>query len=190
MKVGLFFGSFNPIHIGHLIIANFFVEHTELEKVCFVLSPQNPLKRKKNLLNEYDRLDLIRAAIADNPQLEVSDIEFHLPRPSYTIHTLLHLKEKNPHSTYSLIMGSDNVNTLKKWKNFEEIINNYSIYAYARPEYPIKNMDDFEKIKLYKAPLMQISASFIRKCIQQNKSIKYLVPEEVATLIEKWGYYE
>lgn len=191
MKVALFFGSFNPIHVGHLIIASHIAEHTDHDQVWFVVSPQNPLKNKKQLLSEYDRLDLVHAAIEGDERLRATDIEFNMPRPSYTIHTLLYLQEKHPDHEFSLIMGSDTVNTLPKWKNYEEIIKNYGIIAYPRPEADIKN-DLKEQIKLteVKAPLMQISSNYIRRNIKNKKSVKYLLPERVNELIDKWGYYQ
>jgi len=191
MKVALFFGSFNPIHIGHLVIASYIAEHTDHDQVWFVVSPQNPLKNKKQLLSEYDRLDLVHAAIEGDERLRASDIEFNMPRPSYTIHTLLYLQEKHPDHEFSLIMGSDTVNTLPKWKNYEEIIKNYGIIAYPRPEVEIMN-ELKKQIKLteVKAPLMQISSTYIRRNIKNKKSVKYLLPERVIELIDKWGYYQ
>lgn len=191
MKTGLFFGSFNPIHIGHLILASYMVEHSDLEKVTFVVSPQSPFKQKKNLLNEYDRLELIRATIEEDDRLDVTDIEFKLPKPSYTINTLLHLEERYPKQEFSLIMGTDTVHSLPKWKNYEELIKHYSIYAYPRPESPsIESIASEATIQVFDAPLMRISSSFIRESLKAGKSVKYMVPEPVLERIEKWGFYK
>lgn len=187
-KVGLFFGSFNPVHIGHMIIANFMVEHTDLEKVWMVVSPHNPLKNKKSLANDYDRLYLVKIAIGDNPHLEASDIEFGLPKPSYTIDTLTYLHERYPHKDFSLIMGGDNLGTLHKWKNYEQLLLNH-IYVYDRPGYDLGDLKDHENVHIVKAPLLQLSASYIRKQIQENKSIQYLVPGEVYDQISAKGMY-
>lgn len=178
MKVGLYFGSFNPIHIGHLIIANHILNETELEKIWFVISPQNPFKASDALLNEYDRLHLVRAAIEDDPRLKASDIEFSLPKPSYTVHTLTYLKEKHPSHEFFIIMGSDSFQNLGKWKNSEVIISNYTIIIYKRPGFEVENKWN-ATTRLLDAPLLNISATHIRGLIQSGKSIKYLVPPKV-----------
>lgn len=188
MKVGLFFGSFNPIHIGHLIIANYMAEHTDLDQVWFMVTPQNPLKNQRNLLNEYDRLEMVNLAIEDNEKLKASDFEFYLPRPSFTIDTLIHLKEKHPENEYVLIMGTDTVNTLPKWKNHEVLIESNAIYAYPRVGHDVKFM--FENLSVYETPIMEISASFIRRNIKKGKSIRYFVPDKVVAFLDKWGYYK
>lgn len=188
MKVGLFFGSFNPIHVGHMIIANYMVENTDLEEVWLMVTPQNPHKNQRNLLNEYDRLEMANLAIKDNPKLRASNFEFNLPRPSFTVDTLIRLKEKYPGYEFALIMGTDTVNTLPKWKNHEEIINNYKVFAYPRPKAEITFTFDNLEVK-ENTPMMEISASFLRRCIKNQRSIRYLVADEVAAFIEKWGYY-
>ena len=137
MKVGLFFGSFNPIHVGHLIIANYMATHTDLKEIWLVVSPQNPLKQKASLAKDYDRLHLVRLAIDQNPKLKASNIEFDLPKPSYTVDTLAYLKEKYPTKTFVLIMGGDNLGTFHKWKNYEIILKNFQIYVYSRPKYEL-----------------------------------------------------
>ena len=189
MKIGLYFGSFNTIHIGHLIIANHLLNETALEKVWFILSPQNPFKVNHSLLNEYDRLHLLQIAIADDTRMKVSDIEFSLPKPSYTSVTLAHLRERYPEHEFSIIMGSDSFQNLSKWKNAEAIVENYSIYVYERPGFPIENKMDAKLVELT-APLLQISATEIRELIRQGKSIRYMVPEIVISEIEKGGYYK
>ncbi len=188
-KIGLFFGSFNPIHVGHLVIANYMVEHTDLDKVWMVVSPQNPLKPKNTLARDYDRLHLVRLAIEDNPDLQVSDIEFSLPKPSYTIDTLTYLKEKYPDKTFVLIMGGDNVGTLHKWKNYEQLLLQYEIYVYKRPNTELGNFATHPKIQFFDAPLLDISATYIRDSIRNKKSIRYLVTEKVFDYLETSKMY-
>lgn len=189
MKIGLFFGSFNPIHIGHMIIANVMAGNTDLDKVWFVVSPQNPLKPSKGLLHEFDRYDLVKAAIADNFKLEVSDVEFHLPKPSYTIHTLAHLTEKHPGKEFKLIIGEDNLENFSQWKNYEQILQQYGLYVYPRPRVSQSELKYRPQVTLIDAPLLDISATYIRNCIKDNKSIRYLVPEVVDQIIQKKQFY-
>lgn len=189
MDIGLYFGSFNPIHIGHLIIANHVLEQAGLDKIWFIVSPQNPLKQSATLLNEYDRFFLTELAIKGNNKFRASNIEFHLPKPSYTIDTLAYLSEKFPLEHFSIIMGSDSYQNLKRWKNSEQIRNNFQIFVYLRPEFPVTESAIEENVTIFKAPLLDISASYIRKQIQEGKSIKYLTPDAVAAYIEENGYY-
>ncbi|MFM9911129.1 MAG: nicotinate (nicotinamide) nucleotide adenylyltransferase [Chitinophagaceae bacterium] len=189
MKIGLYFGSFNPIHNGHLIISQFLLNETDLDKIWLVVSPQNPFKSKKGLLNEYDRLHLIQLAIEGSKNLKASDIEFKLPKPSYTIDTLVYLSEKYPSYQFSVIMGSDSFQNIKEWKNGHLILSNYRIYVYERPDFPLKHNLP-ENIIAIKAPLLQISSTYIRELIRNNKSIRYLVPEIVKEEIERNGYYK
>jgi len=188
MKIGLYFGSFNPIHTAHLIIANHILNETEIKKIWFIISPQNPFKTESNLLNEYHRLHLVRLATEDDNRIKVSDIEFSLPRPSYTSNTLAYLEEKYPEHTFNIIIGSDSFQNLHKWKNFETIVKNYSIYIYKRPGFEIQN-NIKANINLVDAPLLQISATQIRKLIKEGKSIRYMVPDKVFEEIERSGYY-
>jgi nicotinate-nucleotide adenylyltransferase len=185
MKIGLFFGSFNPIHIGHLIIANYMAENTDLDKVWLIVSPHNPLKKRDTLADDNDRLHLVELAIADNPNLEACDIEFELEKPSYTVHTLAYLKEQNPDDEFVLIMGGDNLATLHKWKNYEYILANYQIYVYRRPHYDLGELERHHAVRLFEVPSMEISSTFIRSLIRQQKSIRYLVPDAVADEIER-----
>lgn len=189
MQIGLYFGSFNPIHIGHMIIANHVLNETDLHKVWFVVSPQNPFKPSATLLNEYDRFHLVQKAIANDARLKASEIEFALPKPSYTSHTLAYLSEKYPTYQFTIIMGSDSFQNLGKWKNAETIINNYRIVVYRRPQFDITN-NATPGVTILDAPLLEISATHIRECIQKGKSIRYLVPEAVAEEIETSAFYK
>lgn len=179
-KIGLFFGSFNPVHVGHLIIANYMATQTDLDKVWLVVSPQNPLKNKRTLANDYDRLHLVKVAVEDSPQLKASNVEFKLPKPSYTIDTLVYLKERYPDKDFVLIMGGDNLLTFTKWKNYEILLRDYQIYVYSRPDYASNELANHPSVKMFsEVPLMQISASYIRSCLKSGKSIRYLVPDAV-----------
>ena len=190
MKVGLYFGSFNPIHIGHLIIAGYVSDFTDMDQIWFVISPQNPLKTSANLLNEYDRLYLVRLAIEDDTRFRASDVEFKLPKPSYTIDTLVYLVEKYPEHTFSIIMGSDSFKNITKWKNFELLLKDFHFIVYFRPGYPIELGIQMNKnVLILRAPSMDISATLIRNNIREGKSIRYLVPEKVKEEIEKGAYY-
>jgi nicotinate-nucleotide adenylyltransferase len=189
MRVGLYFGSFNPIHTGHLIIANHVLNEANLQKVWFVVSPQNPFKPSSTLLNEFDRLHLVHTAIENDDRLKASDIEFSLPKPSYTSHTLTYLRERYPSYQFSIIMGSDSFQNLGNWKNHEAIINNFPILVYQRPGFDVKN-DLGAKATILDAPLLEISATYIRQCIQEGKSIKYLVPAAVETEIVKSSFFK
>lgn len=189
MNIGLYFGSFNPIHVGHLIIANFILNETDLKKVWFVVSPQNPLKSNNSLLNEYDRLQLARLSTEFDNRISVSDIEFNLPKPSYTINTLTYLREKYPSHNFTIIMGSDSFKNLNKWKNYEKIVKDYSIYIFKREGFEIENTVQ-ASIKVIDAPLLQISATHIRRLIKEGKSIRYLVPENVREEIESRKFYK
>src|SRR5579863_7210704 len=190
MKVGLYFGSFNPIHHGHLVIANYILQHAHLDQVWFVVSPQNPLKPSATLLNEYHRLHLVRLATEGETRLKALDIEFKLPKPSYTVDTLAYLQEKYPTHEFSVIMGSDSFQNLPRWKNADWLLRNYSLYIYKRPEH--ENLPAYpgaKDIHILSAPLLPISSTGIRKDIKEKKSIRYLVPEAVRLEIERNGYY-
>ena len=188
MNIGLFFGSFNPVHTGHLIIANHILNETGLEKIWLIVSPLNPFKNDNSLLDEYARLDLIKAAIENDKRVVPSDVEFQLSRPSFTISTLNYLKENYPENNFSIIMGSDSFQSLHLWKNFESIIRHYKILIYRRPGYEVENRINAE-IEILDAPLLGISSTEIRKLIKRGKSVRYLVPERVREEIEKNQYY-
>jgi nicotinate-nucleotide adenylyltransferase len=201
MQIGLYFGTFNPIHVGHLIIANYMADYTDLDEVWMVVSPQNPLKKKKSLLQDYHRLELVRLAIEDNERLKVTDVEFKLPKPSYTSHTLIHLEEKYPQHEFSLIMGEDNLRTLDKWRNHEDIIERHKLYVYPRPLTheeiaEIKLLGDsvssfsaHRNVIMCDAPVMKLSASFIRNAIKEGKDVRYLLTENVFDYVDKMNFY-
>ena len=189
MKIGLYFGSFNPVHNGHLIIAKHVINNTDLKQVWMVISPQNPLKNSNCLLNKYDRLNMVQSALEGETKIKASTIEFNLPSPSFTIDTLAYLKEKHKQHQFSIIMGSDSFTNIKKWKNYEMIIKNYEIYVYQRTGYPIQNIEETIVNKL-EAPLIEISSSAIRKIIKDGKSIRYLVPDVVDQQIKENKYYK
>lgn len=188
MKIGLFFGSFNPVHIGHLIIANHFVQCTDLKQIWFVISPHNPLKKKETLLNEYDRKHLVELAIDDSDYLKTSTIEFNLPQPSYTIDTLVYLKEKYPQHEFVLIMGSDNIEQLPKWKNYEVLLRDYFIYCYKRGA-ENSDLQNHPHIKIFDFPQLEISSTYIRQCIKNNIAIDYMVPPKAAKYIQEMNLY-
>lgn len=188
MRIALYFGSFNPVHNGHLIIANHILQHTDAVQVWFVVSPQNPFKQSSGLLNEYNRLHLINLAIEGEKNLKASNIEFNLPKPSYTINTLAYLQEKYPKHDFIILMGSDSFQNIAKWKNADVILKNYKIYIYCRPGFEIKDTRG-SNIKIIDAPLLQISSTHIRELIKSNKSIRYLVPDIVMEEILKARYY-
>lgn len=190
MKVGLYFGSFNPIHVGHLLIASHVAESKLVDKVWFVISPQNPLKTSGSLLNEYDRLHLLNLAVEDDDRFKVTDIEFRLPRPSYTIDTLIHLKEKYPQHEFVIILGGDSFQNILRWKNANILLENYDLIIYKRQGYNLPAVELSNNIKFLDAPLLEISSTAIRNCIQQKKSIRYMLPNKVRLEIEKNGYYK
>lgn len=189
MKIGLYFGSFNPVHIAHLIIANHVLNETDIEKVWFVISPQNPFKEEAGLLNEFHRLHLVRVATEDDNRIKASDIEFGLPKPSYTVNTLAYLAERHPEHEFCIIMGSDSFQNLHKWKNYEVIIKNHSIYVYIRPGFEPDNKIGAD-LHVLNAPLLQLSATQIRQYVREGKSIRYMVPDKVLEEIEKGSYYK
>ena len=189
MKVGLFFGSFNPIHIGHMIIANVMYEMTDLEEIWFVVSPQNPFKKNKNLLHEFDRYDLVQAAIGDEYQFRVTDIEFNMPRPSYTIDTLAVLTDKFPEHEFKLIIGEDNLSYFPKWKNHQVILEEFGLLVYPRPESKESELKDHPNVQMIEAPKMDISATLIRNMVRSGHSVKYLLPDAVAGLIKSKKFF-
>lgn len=190
MKVGLFFGSFNPIHIGHMIIAQTMLDSGLIDELWFVVSPQNPFKKNKNLLHEFDRLDMAEAAITENSKFRTSDIEFNLPKPNYTAHTLAVLSEKYPDKEFSLIIGGDNLASFHKWKNYETILNHHELLIYPRPDSDKPLIEITDRMHFVDSPLLHISATFIRSKIKNGHSIKYLVPIEVEEFIARKKFYQ
>jgi nicotinate-nucleotide adenylyltransferase len=189
-KTGLFFGSFNPIHSGHLMIASYMTEFTDLDQVWFVVSPQNPLKEKSTLLHDHHRLAMVNMAIGDDKRFRSSNIEFKMPKPSYTIDTLTWLGEKYPANEFVLIAGSDILPAFHKWKNHEELLNQYRIYIYPRPGGEKSNFDNHPSITFVDAPLISISSSFIRQSIRDGKNMQYFLPEQVLKYVEEMHFYK
>jgi nicotinate-nucleotide adenylyltransferase len=189
-KVGLFFGSFNPIHTGHMIIAGYMLGFTDLDEVWMVISPHNPLKEKTSLLADNHRYYMVQLAVEDQPGLRSCNIEFKLPQPSYTIDTLVRLEEKHPDHQFVLIAGTDIFPTFHKWKNYETLLQNYKFYIYRRPGYDAGNYASNPHVTIFDAPLMEISSSFIRKAILDGRDIRYFVPEKVYHYIREMHFYE
>jgi len=196
-KIGLFFGSFNPIHIGHLILANYILEHSDMQELWFVVSPQNPFKEKKSLLNDHNRLDMVQLAIKNYPKMRASNVEFSLPTPSYTIDTLTYLQEKYPDYSFSIIMGEDNLGSIHKWKNYELLLQNYQVIVYPRifgedisasPKVAeLKNHQNIQKID---APIIELSATEIRNMIKLGKNVRPMLPQEVFEYLDGSSFYK
>jgi len=189
-KTGLFFGSFNPIHIGHMILAEYMIENTDLKEIWFVVSPQNPLKEKKGLLADYHRLAMVNIAVEDDARMRSCNIEFKMPQPSYTIDTLAYLDEKHPDRHFVLIGGTDILPSFHKWKNYKVLLENYTLYIYNRPHYEPGEYSNHPNISFFEAPLLEISASFIRASIKQEKDIRYMLPLRVYEYIKEMHFYE
>jgi nicotinate-nucleotide adenylyltransferase len=189
MTIGLFFGSFNPVHTGHMVIASWMAEYAGLDQVWMVVSPHNPMKERNSLLQDYHRLDLVRAAIGDHRKLRASDAEFKLPRPSYTIDTLVHLSEKHPEHRFVVILGRDSLESLPKWKDYLKILSGYELFVYPRVNAGRCALEDHPHVTFFEAPLMEISSSFIREALQKKKDVRYMMPESVWNLIEEKGFY-
>lgn len=191
-KIGLYFGTFNPIHIGHIIIANYMVEFSDLNEVWMVVTPHNPLKKKSSLLENYHRLEMVYLACEEYEKMKPSDIEFHLPQPNYTVHTLALLEEKYPDLDFSLIMGEDNLKSFHKWKNYEVILERYSMYVYPRISGgKVENQfKDHVKITRVAAPVMELSSTFIRKAVKEEKNIKPMLPSKVWEYMDRMNFYK
>ena len=191
-KTGLYFGTYNPIHIGHLIIANYMVEFSDLDEVWFVVTPHNPHKIKKSLLEDHHRLAMVEIAVDDYPKMKASNVEFGLPQPNYTVNTLAHLEEKYPERNFCLIMGEDNLKSLHKWKNFEIILERYSLYVYPRiSEGTVESQfEAHQKIKLVNAPIIEVSSTFIREAIKLGKNIRPMLSEDVWKYLDEMNFYK
>lgn len=189
-KIGLFFGSFNPIHVGHLLIANYMVEFTELDKLWFVVTPHNPLKIKNNLLNDRQRLEMVRLAIDNNYKYGVSDIEFNLEKPSYTVKTLAYLSEKYSQHQFYLIIGSDNLQTFNKWKSYESILSNYKLLVYPRPGFDGGEFKNHPSVIFTQAPVVEISSTFIRDAVKAGKSVEFFMPEASFKYMNEMHFYK
>jgi nicotinate-nucleotide adenylyltransferase len=189
-KVGLFFGSFNPIHTGHLIIAGYMLNFTDLDEVWMVISPHNPLKDKKTLLADHHRYAMVQIAVEDNHRLRSCNIEFKMPQPSYTIDTLVRLEEKYPDHQFVLIAGTDIFPTFNKWKNYETLLENYKFYIYRRPGFETGKYGSHPHIVIFDSPLMEISSSFIRQAVAEGRDIRYFVPDKVYDYIREMHFYE
>jgi nicotinate-nucleotide adenylyltransferase len=204
MRIGLYFGTYNPIHVGHLVIANYMVDYTDLDQVWLVVSPHNPLKDKSSLLPDFHRLALVREAILENPKLKASDVEFQLSKPSYTVTTLTYLNEKYPQHEFALIMGEDNLRTFHKWYNYEKLLAQHHIYVYPRvltiqEEAEVNLISSQHQMELYQhdhvhfcedAPVMKVSSSFIRQAIKEKKDVRYLLTEPVHRYIDEMNFYK
>ncbi len=189
MQVGLFFGSFNPIHVGHMVLANYMLEFTDMKEVWFVVSPHNPLKDKASLLSQTHRLQMVRMAVEDHPKLKASNVEFKLPQPSYTINTLTHLEEKYPKKEFALIMGMDNLQTFDKWKNYEQILKKHDIYVYPRHKSAGEKFSDHPRVHVTNAPVIEISSSFIRAALAEKKNVSCFMPEKVSDYVKEMNFY-
>ena len=190
IKTGLYFGSFNHIHIGHMAIANYMVEYTDIDQLWFVVSPQNPLKKKKSLLDDYQRLELVNRAIGDDLRFRASKVEFNLPKPSYTIDTLAYLSEKYPTHQFYILMGSDNLDSIQKWKNAEVLLENYNIIVYPRPGFNPEKASQYPRVQVADAPLMDISATFIRDSILAGKDIRHFLPYRSWDYLQQMNFYK
>jgi len=192
MKVGLFFGTFNPIHIGHMIIANYMVEFSDLDEVWFVVTPQSPFKQKTAMLSNHHRLSIANIAVENYPKLKTTDIEFNLPQPNYTVNTLVYIEEKHPNNQFCLIMGEDNLKGFHKWKNYETILQNYELYVYPRvSEGKIETQfSNHPKVHKVNAPIVQISSTFIRKAIKEKRDISTMMPINVWNYIDEMNFYK
>ena len=190
IKTGLYFGSFNPIHVGHMAIANYMVEFTEIDQLWFVVSPQNPLKKKKSLLDDYQRLELVNRSIGDDLRFRASKVEFSLPKPSYTIDTLTYMSEKHPTHKFYILMGSDNLENIHKWKNADVLLANYDVIVYPRPGFNPETVQKYERVQVADAPLMEISSTFIRESIKAGKDMRHFLPYRTWDYLDQMSFYK
>jgi nicotinate-nucleotide adenylyltransferase len=190
MKIGLFFGTYNPIHIGHLAIANYIAEYSELRQIWFVVSPHNPHKLKENLLDDYQRLEMVHLGIDDDPRFRICDVEFRMPKPSYTADTMAYLREKYPMHEFAIIMGSDNLRSFHRWKNYQILENNFTRYVYPRFGDDAEDILKHKNIHLINAPRMEISSSVIRESIKAGKDMRFFLPLKVYRYIQEMNFYK
>lgn len=189
MNIALYFGTFNPIHVGHMAIANYILEFASIDRLWFVITPQSPFKQKQSILNNYHRMELVTRAIDNDPRMKASSIEFKLPQPAYTIDTLTYLQESYPQHHFSILMGADNLASFRKWKNYEQILANYGIIVYPRPGFPKEEMPQFPNLHFTDAPLIEISSTFIRQSIREGRDIRHFLPKEAWNYIDEMGFY-
>lgn len=190
MEIALFFGSFNPVHNGHMAIAEYIYEYSEIDELWFIVSPQNPLKRKHSMLDDHHRLEMVYRAINDDPRFKVSDIEFHMPKPSYTVDTLTYLTEKYPSHTFSMILGADNLQSFNRWKNCELLVEKYKRIVYPRHGVSRDEILSHKNIEIVNAPQIEISSSFIRSAISEGKKVKYFLPSRVWEYLDEMAFYK
>ena len=189
-KVGIYSGSFNPIHHGHVMLASYLVEFSDLDELWFVVSPQNPLKKKEDLLDDDERLKMVQLAIGDDPRIRVSDIEMHLPTPSYTINTLTALSEQHPDSEFVFICGMDSLQSLKNWREYQKILDNYELLVFPREGYDGGELVSYPSVTVLKTPILEISSTFIRQCVKEGRDVRHFVPEKAFAYMKEQGFYK
>ena len=189
-KIGIYSGSFNPIHHGHVMLANYLVEFSDLDELWFVVTPQNPLKKKEDLLDDDERLKMVQLALGDDPRFHVSDIEMHLPTPSYTINTLTSLSEQNPDTEFVFICGMDSLQNMKNWREYQKILDNYELLVFPREGYDGGELVDYPSVNILKTPIVEISSTFIRKCVKEGRDVRHFMPEKAFLYMKQHGFYE
>jgi nicotinate-nucleotide adenylyltransferase len=189
-KVGIYSGSFNPIHHGHVMLANYLVEFSDLDELWFVVTPQNPLKKKEDLLDDDERLKMVQLAISDDPRIHVSDIEMHLPTPSYTINTLTALSEQHPDSEFVFVCGMDSLQNLKNWREYQKILDNYELLVFPREGYDGGELINYPSVTVLKTPILEISSTFIRQCIKEGRDVRHFMPEKAFKYMKEHRLYE
>ena len=189
-KVGIYSGSFNPIHHGHVMLANYLVEFSDLDELWFVVTPQNPLKKKEDLLDDDERLKMVQLALGDDPRFHVSDIEMHLPTPSYTINTLTSLSEQNPDTEFVFICGMDSLQNMKNWREYQKILDNYELLVFPREGYDGGELINYPSVTVLKTPILEISSTFIRQCVKEGRDVRHFMPEKAFLYMKEYGFYE
>jgi len=189
-KVGIYSGSFNPIHHGHVILANYLVEFSDLDELWFVITPQNPLKKKEDLLDDDERLKMVQLAVGDDPRFHVSDIEMHLPTPSYTINTLTALSEQHPDCEFVFICGMDSLQNLKHWREYQKILDNYELLVFPREGYDGGELINYPSVTVLKTPIIEISSTFIRQCVKEGRDVRHFMPEKAFLYLKEQGFFQ